>query len=101
MWITTGMYPQELTITFQQARVIKEVKFLTSGVKKVVIQGCQTVNGNNFTVIGESKELQGSRGQIQPQESVQIAKPSSFIMIKFIITDGWDDFASVHNIEIV
>ena len=61
-WLTTGMYPQELTITFNQARVINEVKFLTSGVKKVEIQGCQTVNGNNFNVIAESKELTGSRG---------------------------------------
>ena len=68
--------------------------------KKVEIQGCQTVNGNNFNVIGESKELQGSRGQIQPPDSVRIAKPSSFIMIKFVIVDGWDDFASVHNVEI-
>ena len=56
------MFPQELTVTFNSARVINEVKFLTSGVKKVEIQGCQTVNGNNFNVIGESKELQGSRG---------------------------------------
>ena len=64
MWLTTGMFPQELTITFNQARVINEVKFLTSGVKKVEIHGCQTVNGNNFNVIGESKELQGSRGQM-------------------------------------
>ena len=100
MWLTTGMYPQELTITFQQARVVNEVKFLTSGVKKVEIQGCQTVNGNNFTTIGESKELQGSRGQLQPQESIRLAKPSSYIMVKFIIVDGWDDFSSVHNIEI-
>ena len=73
---------------------------MTSGVKKVEIQGCQTVNGNNFTVIGESKELQGSRGQVQPQESIRLAKPSSYIMVKFIIVDGWDDFSSVHNIEI-
>ena len=62
MWITTGMYPQELTISFVQARVVKEVSFLTSGVKKVEIQGCATANGNDFKVIGESKELQGSRG---------------------------------------
>ena len=99
-WLTTGMYPQELTITFNQARVINEVSFLTSGVKKVQIQGCQTVNGNNFSVIGESKELQGGRGQMQQQESIRIPKPSSYIMLKFVILEGWEDFASVHNLEI-
>ena len=61
-WLTTGMYPQELTIQFQQAQVVNEVRFVSSGVKKVAIEGCQTANGNGFKVIGESREIPANRG---------------------------------------
>jgi hypothetical protein len=39
-WTTTGLYPQEITISFSQAKVINEVKFETMGAKKIVIEGC-------------------------------------------------------------
>ena len=99
-WLTTGMFPQELTIQFQQAQVVNEVRFVSTGVKKVAIEGCQTANGNGFKVIGESREIPANRGQRQ-SESVAIDQPSSYIMIKFVITEGWEDFASVHNIQVV
>ena len=54
-WISTGLYPQELTFTFAQAKVVNAVNFQTSGAKKIVIEGCQTATGNAFKPIGESK----------------------------------------------
>jgi heat shock protein beta-11 len=39
-WITTGLYPQELTFTFKQPKVVNEVKVTMTGARKVVIQGC-------------------------------------------------------------
>jgi heat shock protein beta-11 len=39
-WISTGLYPQELTFTFAQAKVVNAVNFQTSGAKKIVIEGC-------------------------------------------------------------
>ena len=35
--------------------MINEVKFQTSGAKKIVIEGCQTATGNAFKPISESK----------------------------------------------
>ena len=54
-WITTGLYPQELTFTFPNAKVINEIKFVTTGAKKIVVEGCQTATGNAFKTIAESK----------------------------------------------
>lgn len=54
-WISTGLYPQELTFSFPNAKVVNEVKFSTTGAKKVVIEGCQTATGNQFKQIGESR----------------------------------------------
>ena len=94
------MFPQEVTIQFQQAQVVNEVRFVSTGIKKVQVEGCQTANGNGFKAIGESREIPANRGQRQ-SESVRINQPSSYIMIKFVITEGWEDFASVHNIQVV
>ena len=66
-----------------------------TGVKKVAIEGCQTANGNGFKAIGESREIPANRGQKQ-SDSIRVDHPSSYIMIKFVITEGWEDFASVH-----
>ena len=94
------MFPQELTIQFSQAQVVNEVRFVSTGIRKVAIEGCQTANGNGFKQIAESRELAAGRGQRQ-QESVQIDQPSSYIMLKFVIKDGWDDFCSVHQVQVV
>ena len=94
------MFPQELTIQFQQAQVINEVRFVGTGIKKVAIEGCQTANGNGFKKIGETKEIAAGRGQTQ-SDSVRVNQPSSYIMVKFVITEGWEDFASVHQVQVV
>ena len=54
-WISTGLYPQEITFTLHNAKVVNEVKFVTNGARKIVIEGCPTATGNAFKVIGESK----------------------------------------------
>ena len=59
-WISTGLYPQEITFTLPNAKVVNEVKFVTTGARKIVIEGCPTATGNAFKVIGESKGKQPS-----------------------------------------
>ena len=71
---------------------------MTTGVKKVQIEGCQTANGNGFKVIGESKEIANKNGGVQ-NESVRIQSPTPQIMIKLVIAEGWEDFSSVHHIS--
>ena len=63
--MTTGLFPQELTIQFQQARVVSDISFSSTNVKKIEIEGCQTANGNGFKIIGESKEIAAKDGQMQ------------------------------------
>mmetsp|Transcript_1489 Transcript_1489/g.990 ORF Transcript_1489/g.990 Transcript_1489/m.990 type:complete len:100 (+) Transcript_1489:36-335(+) len=70
-WVTTGLYPQEVLITFNKARVVNNVRFLTQGAKKVVIEGCKTTNASEFKKVGESKELTGKSGGFQ-NESITL-----------------------------
>mmetsp|Transcript_29498 Transcript_29498/g.21951 ORF Transcript_29498/g.21951 Transcript_29498/m.21951 type:complete len:126 (+) Transcript_29498:14-391(+) len=99
-WITTGLYPQELLIDLQGTRQVNEVRFVTTGAKKILIEGCKTSNSSDFKKVGESKELGGKTGGFQT-DSVRLTDQAPYSQLKFIIQEGWDDFTSVHNIEIV
>ena len=96
-WTTTGMYPQELLIDMGGAKPINEVKFQSTGIKKVVIEGCKTTNTNEFKKIGESKELGGKSGGMQ-SDSVRV-ESAPYCLIKFIVQEGYDDFSSIHYVE--
>ena len=50
---------------------MNEVSFISTGIKKVSIEGCQTANGNGFKAIGESREIPANRGQRQ-EETVRV-----------------------------
>ena len=60
-WMTTGLYPQELLIQIPK-RKLTQVKFNTSGARKIVIEGCKEPNAQTFAKIGESKELPARTG---------------------------------------
>ena len=67
-------------------------------VKRVIVEGCKTSNAGEFKKVGETKELGGRDGNLQ-NESLVLSDAAPFTMLKFIIQEGHDDFASVHNIS--
>ena len=34
-------------------------------------------------------------------DSVKLTEPAPYCLLKFIIQDGWEDFSSVHSIELL
>ncbi len=36
---------------------VNEVRFVTNGAKKIVIEGCKTTNASEFKKVGESKGI--------------------------------------------
>eukprot|EP00347_Sterkiella_histriomuscorum_P020776 403336504 len=96
-WVTTGLYPHELLIDLGGTKPINDVKFTSTGIKKVIIEGCKTTNASEFKKVGESKELTNKSG-VQ-NDSVRLTDPAPYCLIKFVIQEGYDDFSSVHNIE--
>ncbi len=95
--MTTGLFPQEVIIDLGSAINIKEVRFNSTGVKKVQVEGCKSTNASEFKNIGETKEL-GSKGVMQ-RETVRLTDPAPYHLIKFIVKEGHEDFASLHFIE--
>ena len=62
MWVTTGMFPQELTITLKESKTVKQVKFVSTGIRKAHVKGCTKLSGNGFNSIGETSELKNTPG---------------------------------------
>ena len=77
---------------------MNEVRFMTSGAKKIVIEGCKSTNASEFKKVGESKEL--GKGSGMQNDSIRLSDAAPYTMIKFVIADGHDDFTSVHAIEL-
>ena len=71
-------------MALSSAKNINEVSFVTTGARKVCIEGCQTANGNAFKTVGESKEIQGMNGGLQKQ-SIKVNAAGTLILVKFII----------------
>jgi uncharacterized protein YlxW (UPF0749 family) len=74
------------------------VKFVTTGAKKIAIDGCKTTNASDFKRIGESKELGGKNGGIQT-DTVKV-ESAPYALLKFVILEGHDEFTSVHTIDL-
>ena len=98
-WMTTGLYPHEITFSFNQPRTVNEVKFTSTGIRRVMVSACPNLAANSFKDVAATKDLGGKDGVSIQKEVCRIANPQPIQMLKFIILDGWDDFASVQLVE--
>ena len=71
---------------------------MTTGAKKISIEGCKTANASEFKRVGESKEL--NKGNGMQNDSIRLTEAAPYTMVKFVILEGHDDFTSVHYIDL-
>lgn len=95
--MTTGLYPQELLISFNPARDVRTVHFVTTNVRKLQIEGSETGSLTNFTKLGET-EIGSNKGGLQ-RESLPLNSTRPLTYLKFLIISGYEDFASVHSLK--
>lgn len=95
--MTTGLYPQELLILFTPAREVRTVHFVTTNVRKVMVEVAETNSLVAFTKVGET-EIGSNRGGLQ-RESVPLNSPRPVTYLKFVVVAGYEDFASVHSVK--
>ena len=58
-WTTTGLYPHELTFSFSKERTLNEVRFASTGIRRVVVSTCPSLQGNSFKDVAATKDLGG------------------------------------------
>mmetsp|Transcript_19947 Transcript_19947/g.19983 ORF Transcript_19947/g.19983 Transcript_19947/m.19983 type:complete len:125 (-) Transcript_19947:18-392(-) len=95
-WMSTGVYPQEILIQLTPAKSLRSIRFVSTKVRQIVVEGSEGPHLGNFVKIGET-EIGDSR-DLQ-RETVEINSTKVFQYVKFVIASGWNDFVSIHSLR--
>lgn len=103
-WISTGLYPQEILLWLSCATRVSSVRLASTRVRSVRFEGCQENDAVSFRTLAERRFEDTPKGGLQVNElhcgdsSLDDGKPLEFIRV--LILSGWDDFCTVHNIQV-
>ena len=95
-WVTTGMFPQELVVRLGKQTPVSRVKTLTTKVKGLALEYSEGPQPDGFKPVFEVT-LPDKGGDVQT-ETHQFTAKATFIKLR--VASGYDDFASVHSIEV-
>ena len=96
---STGMFPQEICIQFDSVRTIKSVSIVSYGIKKISIQTCENDSVVNFKTQAEQNEIPNERGL--QKIKLNLVKSPNVKFLKIIeVVEGYEDFFSIHNVDI-
>ena len=95
---STGMFPQEICIQFETVKSVKSVTIVSYGIKKVSIQTCENDSVVNFKTQAEQNEIPNERGL--QKIKVNLVKNPNVKVLKIEVLEGYEDFFSIHNVDI-
>ena len=95
---STGMFPHEICIQFDSVRQIKSVTIVSYGIKKVSIQTCENDSVVNFKTQAEQNEIPNERGL--QKIKLNLVKSPNVKVLKIEVIEGYEDFFSIHNVDI-
>mmetsp|Transcript_27830 Transcript_27830/g.88450 ORF Transcript_27830/g.88450 Transcript_27830/m.88450 type:complete len:199 (-) Transcript_27830:140-736(-) len=98
-WISTGLFPQEVLLQLGQPTKVASVRLSSTRVRGVRFEACPDDTPMNFKVLAEA-EVEDSPGALQMRElrCGEQEQPTEFV--RLLILSGWDDFCSVHSIQV-
>ena len=99
-WTTTGMFPQEVLVGFQERTVsLSRLKTWSHGIRRLAVQASCETQPIKFKSILDV-ELSEKSGSSLQTETFQINSTvgSGVRFVKIILQTGWEDFATVHNL---
>ena len=95
---STGMFPQEICIQFDNIKTIKSVSLISYGIKKISIQTCENDSVVNFKTQAEQGEIPNERGL--QKIKLNLVKNPTVKVLKIEVLEGYEDFFSIHSIDI-
>ena len=96
-FISTGMYPQEICLQFNENRSINSINLNAFGIKKLCILTCESDSAVNFQKQAEQSKILNSN-KLQ-NIKLDLADKPSVKVLKIVILEGYDDFFSINNIS--
>ena len=95
---STGMFPQEICIQFDNLKMINSIGLSSYGIKKISIQTCENDSVVNFKVQAEQNEIPNSGGL--QKIKLNLTKNPKVKVLKLEVLEGYEDFFTIHNIDI-
>ena len=95
---STGMFPQEICIQFDNPKPVKLVEIVSYGIKKISIQTCENDSAVNFKTQAEQNEIPNSSGL--QKVKLNLVKNPNVKVLKIEVLEGYEDFFTIHNVDI-
>ena len=93
---STGMFPQEICIQFDNPKPVKTVGIASYGIKKICIQTCENDSVVNFKKQAEQSEIPNGKQKIK----LSLVKNPTVKVLKIEVLEGYEDFFSIQNVDI-
>ncbi len=95
---STGMFPQEICIQFDSVKPVKSLDITSYGIKKLSIQTCENDSVVNFKNQVEEDKIKNEKG-IQ-KIKLNLEKKPNVKVLKIEVLEGYEDFFSIHSVDI-
>ena len=95
---STGMFPQEICIQFDSVKPVKFLDITSYGIKKLSIQTCENDSVVNFKNQVEEDKIKNEKG-IQ-KIKLNLKKKPNVKVLKIEVLEGYEDFFSIHSVDI-
>mmetsp|Transcript_101356 Transcript_101356/g.302243 ORF Transcript_101356/g.302243 Transcript_101356/m.302243 type:complete len:203 (+) Transcript_101356:172-780(+) len=100
-WISTGLYPQEILLGLGRPARVSSVRLSCTRVRGVRFEGCHEDKPVNFTLLAEFEVADAQDGRLQFHEMLcgEQVRPTEYV--RLLILSGWDDFCTIHRIQVL
>jgi len=98
-WISTGLYPQEILLGLARPARVSSVRLFSTRVRSVRFECCQGTPVN-FSILAECEVEDAQDGCLQIREVRCGSQEQPTDYVRLMILSGWDDFCSVHRIQV-
>ena len=95
---STGMFPQEICIQFDNQKIINSIGILSYGIKKISIQTCENDSVVNFKKQAEQNEIPNSNSL--QKIKLNLTKNPKVKVLKIDVLEGYEDFFTIHSVDI-
>lgn len=97
-WSTTGSYPQEFVVKLGSQAEIASVSLFSSNIRELTVEACTGSSPTAWKEIFDTA-VDDTEGQLQTFRE-EPDRTFSATYLKFKITTGWGDYATVHKLSV-
>jgi len=102
LWMSTGMFPQEIVVRLQTTTVLSSIKVVSAGIRDMEVEWAEGPEPKNFQKAGSYShprpDVHGPERLTQRQSQTFRMKEEKARYVKLIILSGWDDFVVVRHL---